>query len=66
MKKLFGKIDSKSDTNVKDVCNCIGKSFVVGKMTVVVEEILAEGIVLRLFFQSAINLILCFKILLFL
>ena len=41
MKKLFGKTESKNDTNAK--YNYVGKSFVVGKMTVVVEEILAEG-----------------------
>lgn len=46
MKKFFGKSDSKSDNNAKDVNNCIGKSFIVGKMTVVVEEIIAEGILL--------------------
>lgn len=66
MKKLFGKIDSKNDTNVKDVCNCIGKSFIVGKMTVVVEEILAEGIVLLSIFQSATNFDIMFKVLIFL
>lgn len=44
MKKLFGKSDSKSENNTRDVSNCVGKSFVVGKMTVVVEEVLAEGI----------------------
>lgn len=43
MKKLFGKTDSKNDTNAKYVSNYVGKSFIVGKMTVVVEEILAEG-----------------------
>lgn len=46
MKKFFGKIDSKSDNNAKDLGNCVGKSFVVGRMTVVVEEILAEGILI--------------------
>ena len=43
MKKLFGKTDSKNDANVKCVSNYVGKSFILGKMPLVVEEVLAEG-----------------------
>lgn len=46
MKKLFSKLESKAETNNKDVVSCLGKSFMIGKMVVTVEDILAEGMLL--------------------
>lgn len=45
MKKIFKKIDHKSEASgtSKEPCNYLGKTFVVGKITVTVEDILAEG-----------------------
>lgn len=43
MKKLFSKIETKIDNTSKEVSNYVGKVFTVGRVTVTVEEILAEG-----------------------
>lgn len=43
MKKLFSKIETKIDNTVKEPNSYVGKVFVVGRMTVSVEEVLAEG-----------------------
>jgi hypothetical protein len=43
MKKLFSKIETKIDNTAKEPNSYIGKMFVVGRMTVTVEEVLAEG-----------------------
>lgn len=43
MKKLFSKIETKIDNTSKEVNSYIGKVFTVGKITVTVEDILAEG-----------------------
>lgn len=43
MKKLFSKIETKIDTTSKETNNYVGKSFTVGRHTVTVEDILAEG-----------------------
>lgn len=43
MKKLFSKIETKIDTTSKETNNVIGKQFVVGRLSVTVEDILAEG-----------------------
>lgn len=39
MKKLFSKIDN----TVKETNNFVGKVFVVGRVSVTVEDVLAEG-----------------------
>ncbi|KAK5640382.1 hypothetical protein RI129_011193 [Pyrocoelia pectoralis] len=43
MKKLFYKIETKIDNTSKETNNVIGKQFVVGRLSVTVEDILAEG-----------------------
>lgn len=43
MKKLFSKIETKIDNTSKEPNSYVGKSFTVGRMTVVVEDVLAEG-----------------------
>nr|XP_023024483.1 uncharacterized protein LOC111512577 [Leptinotarsa decemlineata] len=43
MKKLFSKIETKIDNTSKEVNNYVGKVFTVGRQTVTVEDILAEG-----------------------
>lgn len=43
MKKLFSKIETKIDNTVKEPNSYVGKAFVVGRMTVTVEDVLAEG-----------------------
>lgn len=43
MKKLFSKIETRIDTTSKETNNYVGKVFVVGRYTVNVEDILAEG-----------------------
>lgn len=43
MKKLFSKIETKIDNTSKEINNFIGKSFTIGRLTVTVEDILAEG-----------------------
>ncbi|KAJ8919930.1 hypothetical protein NQ315_006459 [Exocentrus adspersus] len=43
MKKLFSKIETKIDTTSREGNNYIGKVFTVGRQTVTVEDILAEG-----------------------
>lgn len=43
MKKLFSKIETKIDNTSKETTNNIGKQFTVGRYTVTVEDILAEG-----------------------
>ncbi|XP_018320523.1 AP2-associated protein kinase 1 [Agrilus planipennis] len=43
MKKLFSKIETKIDNTSKETNNVIGKIFTVGRNTVTVEEVLAEG-----------------------
>ncbi|KAG5899354.1 hypothetical protein JTB14_036843 [Gonioctena quinquepunctata] len=43
MKKLFSKIETKIDNTSREVNNYIGKVFTVGRQTVTVEDILAEG-----------------------
>ncbi|CAG9768190.1 unnamed protein product [Ceutorhynchus assimilis] len=43
MKKLFSKIEKNIDTTTKETNTFIGKVFTVGRQTVVVEEVLAEG-----------------------
>lgn len=43
MKKLFSKIETKIDNTVKEPNSYIGKAFTVGRMTVTVEDVLAEG-----------------------
>lgn len=43
MKKLLSKIETKIDTTGKETNNCIGKVFTVGRQTVTVEDVLAEG-----------------------
>lgn len=43
MKKLFSKIETKIDTTSKETNNYVGKSFTIGRHTVTVEDILAEG-----------------------
>jgi AP2-associated kinase len=53
MKKLFSKIETKIDNTAKEPNSSVGKVFVVGRMTVTVEDVLAEG----WFFHG-----LCFKV----
>lgn len=43
MKKLFSKIETKIDNTSREGNNYIGKVFTVGRQTVTVEDILAEG-----------------------
>lgn len=43
MKKLFSKIETKIDNTSKETTSCIGKVFTVGRQTVTVEDVLAEG-----------------------
>lgn len=43
MKKLFSKIETKIDNTSRESNNYVGKVFQVGRQTVTVEEILAEG-----------------------
>ncbi|XP_063910148.1 AP2-associated protein kinase 1 [Zophobas morio] len=43
MKKLFSKIETKIETTSREVNNYVGKVFTVGRQTVTVEDILAEG-----------------------
>jgi hypothetical protein len=45
MKKIFSKFDTnqKEKESAKETNNFVGKTFVVGKCTVTVEEVLAEG-----------------------
>lgn len=43
MKKLFSKIETKIDNTTKETNNYIGKVFTIGRLTVTVEETLAEG-----------------------
>lgn len=45
MKKIFSKFENKNEEKVSTnfSSNFVGKVFVVGKVTVVVEDILAEG-----------------------
>lgn len=44
MKRLFSKIETKIDNTTRESNNVIGKVFNVGRQTVTVEEVLAEGI----------------------
>ena len=43
MKRLLSKIETKIDTTSKETNNYVGKVFQVGRTSVTVEEILAEG-----------------------
>lgn len=43
MKKLFSKIETKIDNTSKETSSYIGKVFTVGRQTVTVEDVLAEG-----------------------
>lgn len=45
MKKIFKKIDIKSDAaiGIRENTSFIGKTFHIGKTSVVVEDVLAEG-----------------------
>ncbi|XP_012264395.2 AP2-associated protein kinase 1 isoform X2 [Athalia rosae] len=43
MKKLFSKIETKIDNTAKEPNSYVGKVFVVGRYTVTVEDVLAEG-----------------------
>ncbi|XP_067008886.2 BMP-2-inducible protein kinase [Anabrus simplex] len=43
MKKLFSKIETKIDNTAKEPNSYVGKVFVVGRVTVTVEDVLAEG-----------------------
>ncbi|XP_060520244.1 uncharacterized protein LOC132698277 [Cylas formicarius] len=43
MKKLFSKIETKIDNTSKESSTVVGKVFTVGRQTVTVEEVLAEG-----------------------
>lgn len=43
MKKLFSKIEKNIDTTAKETNTFIGKVFTVGRQTVIVEDVLAEG-----------------------
>lgn len=43
MKKLFSKIETKIDNTSRESNNYMGKVFTVGRQTVTVEDILAEG-----------------------
>lgn len=43
MKKLFSKIETKIDNTSKESTSYIGKVFTVGRQSVTVEDVLAEG-----------------------
>ncbi|CAG9824548.1 unnamed protein product [Phaedon cochleariae] len=43
MKKLFSKIETKIDNTSREGNSYVGKSFTIGRQTVIVEDILAEG-----------------------
>lgn len=43
MKKLFSKIETKIDNTSKESSSYIGKVFTVGRQSVTVEDVLAEG-----------------------
>lgn len=43
MKKLLSKIETKIDNTSREPNSYVGKAFVVGRMTVTVEDVLAEG-----------------------
>ncbi|KAF6207993.1 hypothetical protein GE061_016442 [Apolygus lucorum] len=43
MKKLFSKIETKIDVTSKETNSFVGKTFLVGRTSVTVEEVLAEG-----------------------
>ncbi|KAJ1521098.1 hypothetical protein ONE63_002800 [Megalurothrips usitatus] len=43
MKKLFSRIETKIDNTSKEPSNYVGKVFTVGRQTVTVEEVIAEG-----------------------
>lgn len=53
MKKLFSKIETKIDNTSKETNNYVGKVFTVGRVTVTVEDVLAEGNFL--YFNNVIN-----------
>ncbi|XP_071440568.1 uncharacterized protein Nak [Hetaerina americana] len=55
MKKLFSKIETKIDNTAKEPNNYVGKVFVVGRMTVTVEDVLAEGGFAVVFLVKASN-----------
>lgn len=59
MKKLFSKIETKIDNTSKEPNSYVGKAFTVGRMTVTVEEVLAEGKYFFLFYPNNTNL--CFR-----
>lgn len=48
MKKLFSKIETKIENTAKETNNYVGKVFLVGRTSVTVEEVLAEGNLLNL------------------
>lgn len=56
MKKLFSKIETKIDNTVKEPNSYIGKAFTVGRMTVTVEDVLAEGKIM-----SKVSVFFCLK-----
>lgn len=43
MKRFFSKIETKIDNTTRESNNVIGKVFNVGRQTVTVEDVLAEG-----------------------
>ena len=43
MKKLFSKIEKNIDNTSKETNSFVGKVFTVGRQTVTVEDVLAEG-----------------------
>ena len=44
MKKLFSRIETKIENTGKESNSFVGKAFSVGRVTVTVEEVLAEGV----------------------
>lgn len=49
MKKFLSKIETKIDNTSKETNNYVGKQFTVGRVTVTVEDVLAEGKLIILF-----------------
>jgi hypothetical protein len=43
MKKIFSKFETKIDSTPKEPNSLVGKAFTVGRMTVTVEDVIAEG-----------------------
>lgn len=46
MKKLFSKFETKIDQSPKEGTSYVGKVFTIGRLSVTVEDVIAEGTIL--------------------